>query len=383
MTLRQLSVFSVALSLVASTGCIPGVAWLPDSSGFVYTAGKDYQQLVLFDVIKRERHILVEDTKAPTFWPAVSPDGRQIAVARHSRTDNKSSHLELVFFDRSGKEQRRSKRFDWSKKSEQLERNPPDRPQLFWSPRGDKLIVHADMVTGIYDIKADTLRRIDNESLLLVFGGTPIRPDGSGFLVILEDKSDQRVPSSFRFVDWDGKMTTVAAPALLKDKQAIDKEKDLNKLAALLCPAIYQSRWNDTVAEVSWNVDQLRYDTAKRVALLDSFKPEKSSDGRLIKQKFVFADSKVEVRTVVLPGKKEDGLDMEKVRVELVKPGQPVQVLLEQAEMCVVAPAPNPQFVALRCLVEAPRKNENREHDERVLVVRSNGEITAHLHVAK
>src|SRR5262245_22533350 len=68
----------VALAAVAS-GCVNGVGWLPDSSGFVYAT--DRQQLVLFDLKTKSSEVLVANTGTNTYWPAVSPDGKRIAVA--------------------------------------------------------------------------------------------------------------------------------------------------------------------------------------------------------------------------------------------------------------------------------------------------------------
>jgi hypothetical protein len=381
-SVRGWLLFATAQSLLLLTGCVPGVAWLPDSSGFVYTAGKDYQQLVHFDVAKKQRRILVEDTKAPTFWPAVSPDGQQIAVAQLAGAEAKN--LQIVRYDRAAKELHRSKAFAWvaAKGKDSLETRE-DKPQLFWAPRGDKIVVHVHMRTGIYDVKADSMQQLDRESLLLVFGGTPIRPDGGGFILIRENGMKDTVPSTFRFVDWKGKETPIAAPPLLKDKAAIEKEKDINKLVALLCPAVYQSQWEGNIAKVSWNIDLLRYDTVKNVAVIDKNEPEKAADGQIVKQKFAFADTKVQVRTVTLPEKEKKETDIPKVRIEILKAGANPQVVLEESEMCVFAPAPNRKLLAIRCLIESPRKQNGRDPDERILVINQTGEVVAHLHVSK
>src|SRR5689334_14830011 len=68
----------LVLALVLGTaGCIPGgIVWLPDSSGFVYPAGKDLKRLQFYDVAKREHRVLIEDTGARSVYPGVSPDGK-------------------------------------------------------------------------------------------------------------------------------------------------------------------------------------------------------------------------------------------------------------------------------------------------------------------
>src|SRR5262249_24582489 len=135
--------------------------------------------------------------------------------------------------------------------------------QLFWAPHDDRIVIHwyrgtkspenTDWHTGIYDVKADRFTNL-GESMLLVFGGRAFRPAGAGFLVIknYERWSDGGI--RFSLVDFDGKERAIKPPPLLVDKEALRKERDFNKLAALLCPALYQSGWDGDVAEVSWNV---------------------------------------------------------------------------------------------------------------------------------
>jgi len=141
--------------------------------------------------------------------------------------------------------------------------------QLFWAPAGDKILMHTFGYTGLYDVKADRLIHA-GKGMLLIFGGTPVRPDGAGFLVMknamtwLDNSGKGKATDpGFVFLDWDGKERPLQAPALLLDAKALEKEKDANKLAALLCPALYDSGWEKDVAQVSWNVDRLRYLTGK------------------------------------------------------------------------------------------------------------------------
>src|SRR5262249_17073923 len=61
--------FGFAAALLAA-GCVPNVCWLPDSSGFVFTGGKEFRQLLLYDVKAKKVRILVDDTGAKTLWPA-------------------------------------------------------------------------------------------------------------------------------------------------------------------------------------------------------------------------------------------------------------------------------------------------------------------------
>src|SRR5207248_7817817 len=93
------------------------VAWLPDSSGFVYTDSGEFQQLIHYDVAKGERRVLVEKLPAATMWPALSPDGKTVAVARLVRAQGmeKTLNLQVIEYDLKGKETHRSAEFLWTK----------------------------------------------------------------------------------------------------------------------------------------------------------------------------------------------------------------------------------------------------------------------------
>src|SRR5262249_44661675 len=80
--LRRLVAALLLFAALGTAGCLRGAAWHTDSSGIIYTGGKGFTQLLHYDLTRGEQKVLVADTKAPTFWPAVSPDGKRIAVAR-------------------------------------------------------------------------------------------------------------------------------------------------------------------------------------------------------------------------------------------------------------------------------------------------------------
>ena len=80
-TFPRIQLVVVAILAALAAGCISGISWLPDSSGFVYTVGKNNEQLDRFDLATRKDQMLVK-TESCTCWPAVSPDGKQIATAR-------------------------------------------------------------------------------------------------------------------------------------------------------------------------------------------------------------------------------------------------------------------------------------------------------------
>ena len=65
---------AVLTGCLAAPGCIPGVAWTPDSKGFYFTGGKGYNKLLYFDVATKKARVVKADFKGTTHWPAVSPD---------------------------------------------------------------------------------------------------------------------------------------------------------------------------------------------------------------------------------------------------------------------------------------------------------------------
>jgi hypothetical protein len=387
---RVVSALALAAGL-ASSGCVPGAAWLPDSSGLIYTGGKNYDRLIHYDLAKGEQKILVADTGAPTFWPAVSPDGKRIAVAKaEAAGKDKPVTVQVILYSLDGKEQKRSKLFTLVEKAEGLpEKDRPLATQLYWSPRGDRVVVHLFGMTGIFDVTADRFTSL-GEAVLLGFGGTPFRPDGSGFLVMKnvrgwlgergeKGEGQDRTPR-FSLVDLDGKERAIKPPPLLTDEEALKKEKDINKLVALLCPVLYQSGWEDDVAHVSWNVDRLRYFTKKGEAVIDSVKPQKADDGKLVQISHRLAGGTV-VRVVALESKLDKQGNTSPVRVEVIRPGgKDAQVIFAKADGCVPTLSPNGKLVALRCITNTKKHDQQQES---ILVVNEKGELAANLHVPR
>jgi Tol biopolymer transport system component len=77
-------------------------AWTPDSKGFYFTGGKDYKKLLYLDVAAKKARVLVADFKGMTHWPAVSPDGKRVAVVTSVRDDQKYG-IQVVVYDSAGK----------------------------------------------------------------------------------------------------------------------------------------------------------------------------------------------------------------------------------------------------------------------------------------
>jgi hypothetical protein len=383
--------FALLLALpLAGTGCILSVAWLPDSSGFVYTAAGG-TRLVRYDLANKKQHVLVENTGAATLCPAVSPNGKRFAVAKLTLdAANKRSALQVILYDQKGKELKRSPAFNWALSGGAVpaKEDAAYLPQLFWAPKGDRILIQTGAYEGVYDVKAN---RLDHASagVVLAFGGTPIRPDGAGFLVMKNvrwpqwwDRQDNTIDPNpgFAFVHWDGKEEALKPPPFLMDRAALKREKDGNKLGGLLFPGVYNSAWHDDVAQVSWNTDRLRYLTKKGQAVLAKIKPDLTADGLLIKQRYDFPGGKVHVRAVVTRWQADRPEQQVPLRVEIVRAGRKApEVLLKDVELCVLVPSPNRKLVALRCLGRT--RGPRQPGEDTIIVVNDRGEVAARIRV--
>ena len=145
---------------VALPGCIP-TTWLPDSSGFIYVkpikskepnARATGGQLIHFDVQKKAGQVLVADIGPGTNWPAVSPDGKRIAVARFKGEVGKATTVQIVLYDFQGKLLEESKGSIWAP-AEPKNFVLTSNARLFWSPKNDMLVVADNNTTGIYDLQ--------------------------------------------------------------------------------------------------------------------------------------------------------------------------------------------------------------------------------------
>lgn len=139
----------VALVALGLPACVP-TTWLPDSSGFVYinpVKGKNHgdrptAQLVHFDINKKESRVVVADLGVDGGWPAVSPDGKQIAIARIEGQPQEARTVQIVIYDFDGKKVKESEALPWTAKPED-KKGPTasDKvPLVFWSPRNDMLV---------------------------------------------------------------------------------------------------------------------------------------------------------------------------------------------------------------------------------------------------
>lgn len=189
-------------------GCVPGVGWLPDSSGFVCTSAKGH--LIVYDLATKKHRVILQDpAAATTCWPAIGPKSKRIALA-HVRDDRekKTAFVQFVVCNLDGKIEFRSDEF---RLATYTGRELEYTAQIAWSPDESKLLIHGQgLPNGGYGFDAAALfdlgtkkLHVWNEHVPAYFSGTPVRPDGKGFL-LAKLKSRDGV-GEYAWVDWNGK----------------------------------------------------------------------------------------------------------------------------------------------------------------------------------
>jgi hypothetical protein len=200
------TVFIAASVLAAlSTGCVEpleNVAWLPDSSGVVYS-DRFGTRLVRYDLKRKKKTRLTEEAHWAQ-WPAVSPDGKKVATAELAPIDQ-GGNVEFVLRDLDGKELSRSG----------VPTTKLGPTAVYWSGQPDKVLLSDTNTSGIYDIKKGTWVPVEGQPCPLF--NRPVRPDGKGLLTF-----DKKTRQLF-FYDWQGRKT-----ALGKVRHKAESERVLN-----------------------------------------------------------------------------------------------------------------------------------------------------------
>lgn len=349
-----------------STGCIPA-AWLPDSSGFLYTDGPDFSRLNHYDVVTGKHRVLVPQMPAQTPAPAISPDGKQVAVARLSADADRSrpESIQVILYNLAGQELQRSTEFPWAK--ERSERNKTTefpRTAVYWAPTGGRLLIQdyeepgSSSKTGVYDLQAKTLRVLDGWPL--VFGGTPFCPNGKGFLLA----RSQELRLSVFLVSWDGQEQPIAIP-----KEMLDSE---DKQSVLLFPWSGTSAWERNGPVVTYGEIRLRIDVDQRLGSLEKVIPaEAMVDGKKVLQRYQFPEGGLSLR-VLLAESEQDGQRSASLHLELLKTGEakPKELHVLHQGRFQLSPSPNGQWVVIRMLKEVQPKQA-----ETLLLVNHRGEV--------
>jgi hypothetical protein len=183
---RLPSAVFLAFGSICLGGCLPDrLVWLPDSSGFIYTAGTDRTKIVRYDVAQRASRVIANWPSQRTITPGLSPDGKQIALVRIERSKDRQT-AQAFLMNQSGETIHESKVFQFGDSRKELKATELQTAAVEWSPQGDHLlIVDSDGRLGAYNTRNHTLRVLSGvrgANLQLFCFDRLVAGDGSGFL---------------------------------------------------------------------------------------------------------------------------------------------------------------------------------------------------------
>ncbi len=351
--------FVTALMAAASAGCIPpGIAWFPDSTGFVYTGGKDKKQLMVFEVGQKQGRALPIKAGSPA-WPAVSPDSKRIALAWVLRGDDTISRLTVLVVDRAGKVIHRSREF--------ADLNG-DVVQVWWSPQGDKLLVSEGWWARLYDLKTEQLIRLPGPAA--IFGTTPVRPDGKAFLIHNFEE--------YLLADWNGKVQAIKPrfAALVKDN------RDERRQALQFPIHAIDPRWDRQAATVLWGGSRFRIDTDRRSLTMEDGNASRTTLGAPVRISHSFPGDAT-VRQVHPSVETGHPFVRDDPRLEVIRPGRDPEVVVKKAGVCMFFPSPDGKFFAVRWAEDNGAMLGASKKQDRILVLNARGDDVADLNVAE
>ena len=288
--------------LVTATGCFEDdTVWLPDSSGVVCIQADG--ALMHYDLTTSRRRILERAdwlrNKKGQFKPAVSPDGKRVAVIRH--VASKQSHtVQFVLYNVSDGTKHESRVFALPAKEQLRATSTIGSGRVHWSPNGQRILFHVDATIettrearakrlfggllsddptistlGVYDLRKDTVQVYDglHESQLSRYSSlSPFTPDGRGFLA--ESAGGWQ---SLVFADWTGQtydfklteaLRNAAEPVKVESKPSFgfefDEEEEEFELEQIML-AWPGASWKGSVAVLRCDRGNVIFDPLRRV----------------------------------------------------------------------------------------------------------------------
>jgi hypothetical protein len=337
------------------------------------------RQLVRYDVVTGKRQVLVADTGTLTALPAVSPDGKRVAVARlfnRAKKDPDSlvspapDKLVVIVYDLEGKELHRSPELVWRKEGNYEAGCTEGATALSWGPKGneDKLAIfelswealHPELTSGVWglaDLKTKRLAVRTDTPFPLPYPTICLRPDAGGFLV----RDGVSNPESIAFVDWEGNKHPIAM------KKA--KKEGLEK-----GPFAGTPKWegNTFVGNVPIDDEQydVRIDTEKLVGV---FEQNRGAGRQSVGGWYAFPDGGATAQVIAFE-EVNKGVKQTCFRLEVGKPGEKSQVIVDKMEnLSVFFPAPKKKLVATRVVKEMD--TSKAFVSEKILLFNSEGKL--------
>lgn len=331
--MRIAALTAAGLAFLAS-GCVVGVAWLPDSSGFVYTTSRG--QVVHYDVATKTRKTLAEDPAAAvTAWPAISPDGKRIALVNLTE---QGSRLSVTLLDCDGKATFRSEPYAWGGKTS---KDAEIVANVFWNAAGDALAVHGQAVPNAGDQSFDFAARFDlgtkkwqvwKDHVPATFGASPFRPDGKG--LVLVSLKDRDSVGGFVWVDTQGAKRFELA----------------GELAADLSPwlPLSGSRWDKQVGTFQERGHRIAVDTARQTAAV---KPLADADRKAGGLEIVSRATLASGVEAMLLSREADDKKGPALRVAIRKPNEATMTVVVpevRDRLRLMLPSPDGKHLAVR-----------------------------------
>jgi hypothetical protein len=217
--------------------------------------------------------------------------------------------------------------------------------------------------------------------MLWVFGNSPIRPDGKGFLTYERAQGQfQGSHTVHTFHDWHGKQRDIKLPPLPKSPPTLD-DMGLHAPRLQHAPFLYLSRWQKGVVSVEGGGMELVVDTAKLTMRSTDSAPYRTADGQVVRQCFTFEKTGMWVRVSARePSPVFHSNNQVPVRVDVLKPNTSNRkTLIQAALLAMLQPSPDGQMMAIRCLVGEGDGGAG----DRLFVIDARGQVLADIDTFK